>query len=111
MLVVWRNDNLFDPTDGMAGCWIQPPYIRAYPCAATTIIAASAGFDAPANPSSFHLFCIDIIMTSLLLERPPTAVVAGTASPSAVAVDYYDDVDDDAFAIIASDRRLIDTPH
>ena len=86
MLVVWRNDNLFDPTDGMAGCWIQPPYIRAYPCAATTIIAASAGFDAPANPSSFHLFCIDIIMTSLLLERPPTAVVAGTASPSAVAV-------------------------
>lgn len=85
MLVVWRNDNLFDPTDGKAGCWLQPPCIRAYPCAATTIIAASAGFDAPANPSSFHLFCIDIVMTSLLLERPPTAVMADDASPIAVA--------------------------
>jgi GNAT superfamily N-acetyltransferase len=72
-----------------------------YSPAATTIIAASAGFDALANPSLFHLFCIDIVMTLSFFERPPLAVAPTSVAVAAGQIGYRLITPADTAAVVA----------
>jgi GNAT superfamily N-acetyltransferase len=96
-LLLWSDESKFAQKDGDAGAWLRPGYSPA----ATTIIAASAGFDALANPSLFHLFCIDIVMTLSFLERPPLAVAPTSVAVAAGQIGYRLITPADTAAVVA----------
>jgi GNAT superfamily N-acetyltransferase len=102
-LLLWSDESKFAQKDGDAGAWLRPGYSPA----ATTIIAASAGFDALANPSSFHLFCIDIVMTSSVLERPPLAVASTSVAVAAGQIGYRLITRADTAAVVATHREVM----